>query len=361
MPVIMSPRVPVPNYPATETASLASVVEEALAPGLLVVNDREEILSCSPAAGRLLCLPADQTSGCMLSALPEALQKMARTALAQGLPIPPHAVAGRAGPASPRFRIGASPFRTAEGAVHVVLTVQDDALIQRLEQSLHRLDRLAGMGTLSAGLAHEIKNAFVAVRTFVDLLLEKQPEAELGDVVARELRRIDAILGQMLRFRTHAKLTRTTISVHEVLDHSLRLLKHQLENKQITLERDLTAAHHTILGDDYQLEQAFVNLLFNALDAMGPNGTLTVRTEMVADPSSQEAARQIRVTIADNGMGIPPENLAHLFEPFFTTKPNGTGLGLAITRRLLREHGGDISAESRVNQGTTFHIVLPLV
>jgi signal transduction histidine kinase len=113
------------------------------------------------------------------------------------------------------------------------------------------------------------------------------------------------------------------------------------------------------------LQQAFVNLLLNALEAMGENGVLMVATEIApadtatasGDPLRKE---RIRLTIQDNGIGIPPENMERLFEPFFTTKPNGTGLGLAITRRIIQDHGGVISVESTPGKGTAFNIVFPV-
>ena len=139
----------------------------------------------------------------------------------------------------------------------------------------------------------------------------------------------------------------------------------QLEGKAIALSRSFQAAPDRLNGDDYQLQQAFVNLFLNALEAMGPNGTLSVATETIsadARPARRGASAdraQLRVAVKDNGAGIPPENLARLFEPFFTTKPDGTGLGLPITRRIILEHRGTITVESQPGQGTAFQVLLP--
>jgi signal transduction histidine kinase len=119
-------------------------------------------------------------------------------------------------------------------------------------------------------------------------------------------------------------------------------------------------------GDDYQLQQAFVNLFLNAVEAMGPNGTLSIATNLLPastvpdSPPKAATGAQIQLTIQDNGVGIPPEHMARLFEPFFTTKPNGTGLGLLITRRIIQEHRGAISVESQPDKGTCFQITLPV-
>src|SRR5207245_8400399 len=162
----------------------------------------------------------------------------------------------------------------------VAFLLADSHAAGRREQELRRLDRLASIGTLSASMAHEIKNALVAGKTFIDLLLEKHQDAELVEIVRREMGRIDSIVSQMLRFAVPAKPTFSTIRLHEILDHSLRLVQPQLEGKSISLSRSFQAASDLVNGDDYQLQQAFVNLFLNALEAMGPNGTLTVATDI---------------------------------------------------------------------------------
>lgn len=355
----MSQRGLTPKLDSGATPSLASVLHECLSAGVIILDDANRILCCSPEAARLLHLPLDSIVGCDLAALPAPLHRIVHDVAGGRRAEGPCAIP-LTGNGRREVRVSALPFRTTNGQLQIVLTLHDDMLAHRLEQNLDRLDRLAGMGTLSAGVAHEIKNAFVAVKTFVDLLLEKTPDAELGDVVRRELRRIDTIVSQMLRFRTPARPNFTVVHVHEVLDHSLRMLQHQFEAKLITLNRSFNARCDTVKGDDYQLEQAFVNLLFNALEAMGPNGTLNVATEIIAPSGASTDTSHIRVSIADNGIGISPENMSRLFEPFFTTKQNGTGLGMAITRRIVREHSGDITAQSELNRGTTFHVLLPL-
>lgn len=224
-------------------------------------------------------------------------------------------------------------------------------------EKMQRLDRLANLGLLSAGLAHEIKNGMVAIQTFVDLLLEKNPDVELGGVVRHELRRINTIVSQMLRLAAPGNAVHKTVRVHEVLDHSLRLLEPHIGGKLITLQRHFGAGTDTVFGDDAQLQQAFMNLLLNSFEAMGPNGTLSVSTEMTG---VQNGAGSICVHIRDTGVGISPEHLERLFEPFFTTKKNGTGLGLAISHRIILEHQGSIRAQSEPGKNSTFSIVLPV-
>jgi signal transduction histidine kinase len=243
--------------------------------------------------------------------------------------------------------------------------LNDLTTARQLEERLNQLDRLANLGTLAATMAHEIKNALVAGKTFIDLLLEQNKEAELVEVVRREVARIAAIVSRMLKFSGPGRAEFGEVHLHEVLEHSLRLVEPQLAGKSAVLNRSFQAAPDLLKGDDYQLQQAFVNLFLNAVEALGPNGTLSVTTETCApDASSGKRGSpanrpHLRVAIKDTGAGIAPENMARLFEPFFTTKPHGTGLGLAITRRIIQEHRGDISVESQPGQGTAFQILLP--
>ena len=222
-------------------------------------------------------------------------------------------------------------------------------------EKMQRLDRLASLGLLSAGMAHEIKNSLVAVKTFVDLLAQKNGDGELTAVVARELERINALATQMLKFAAPRSAAFAAVRIHDTLDYSLRLLQHQIGGKMISLKRDYRAMPDTVRGDDALLQQVFMNLLLNALEALGTNGELAVSTEVV----EEAGARLLKIKIRDTGTGISPENLARLFEPFFTTKKDGTGLGLAISQRIALEHGGVIQAQSEAGKGSTFSFSLP--
>ncbi len=347
----MSPRGPVNQHETGEPARLASVLHAGLTPGILIANSQGRILAGSSEVRQLLGPHAVEGA-----TLPASLAAIAREISNHGRPL----AAERVVLGDTTLRVSGFPLRGSGQETQIVLTLQDDSALQRIDENLDRLDRLANIGTLSAGMAHEIKNAFVAVKTFLDLLLEKNPGGEFGDVVRRELRRIDAIVSQMLRFRPAGRRAFAPVQVHEVIEHSLRVLQHQFESKLISVNRRLAATHDVVRGDDYQLEQAFVNLFINAMEAMGPNGALTVASENSETIIHGKPARSLRLTVADDGIGIPPENLQRLFEPFFTTKQNGTGLGMAITRRIIREHHGEITARSELNKGTTFEIILPV-
>ena len=349
-----------------EGLSFLNVLSECLVCGSITVDAPKQIAQCSVEAARILGLPAGQTPAAAFAALPEPLQQIVREVMSSGQPAVAREVeltVGGRGLAL--LRVNALSLHPDEKHSAVLLVINDLTAARHLEHHIRKLDRLANIGTLSASMAHEIKNALVAGKTFVDLLLEKHQDSELVEVVRREMGRIDAIVSRMLKFAGPARPTFGEVGLHEVLERSLRLVHPQLEGKLITLSQSFQAAPDRVNGDECQLQQAFVNLLLNALEALGPSGTLTVVTEVISPeaapdrPRDAAAPAQLRITIQDNGAGIAPENMGRLFEPFFTTKPHGTGLGLPITRRIIREHGGDLSVHSQPGKGATFLIVLP--
>ena len=362
--VAMPTNKPGTTEPSQEGLSFANVLHECLSCGIIVVNGNKQLASLTNQAKQLLNLHVGSALSPSFDALPMALQTIVSDALAMG-----RSISGRQlelplnGGQTRPICASALPLNPGKSDSSVLLILNDLTSAKALEQHLQWLERLASIGTLSASMAHEIKNALVAGKTFIDLLLEKHQDAELVEIVRREMGRIDSIVSQMLRFAGPAKPTFSTIRLHEILDHSLRLVQPQLEGKSISLSRSFQAASDLVNGDDYQLQQAFVNLFLNALEAMGPNGTLTVATDIVSpntalsQPHQAAERKQVQVTITDTGAGIPPENMGRLFEPFFTTKINGTGLGLPITRRIIREHRGSIDVQSILNHGTTFTIV----
>ena len=235
--------------------------------------------------------------------------------------------------------------------------VNSPAVPADFQEKFRRLDRLANLGLVSASVAHEIKNGLVAINTFVSLLLEKSEDREMAEVVQRELKRIDALATQMLRFASPKPAALATIHVHHLLDHSLRLLEHQMSGRMIVLKREYRAIPDTVHGDEAQLQQAFMNLALNGVEAIGHNGELTLLTETVSAPAG---GRLVKIHFCDTGSGIAPENLARVFEAFFTTKKNGTGLGLAICQRVAQEHGGTIEVQSPDGRGACFILALPL-
>lgn len=337
----------------------ANALQTCLVAGVVLFDPDHDVATVTPEAGKILGSSPDEPSQWPLDKLPAGLVEIAREAVASGKPSASRQIEVRSNNQTRTVFVSAVPLRSASADSTVVLTLHAIDSSCQFQQQIRQLDRLANAGTLAAGMAHEIKNALVAGRTFLDLLLEKNTDSDLVQVVRRETARIDAIVSRMLRFSGTTAGAMTPLHVHEVLDHVLRLVQPQLDQKSIQMERSFNSNPDSARGDEYELQQAFVNLLLNALEAMSPKGKLTIVTENLSNaPGGQH---YLRVVIRDTGTGILPEHLNHVFEPFFTTKDYGTGLGLATTRRIVQEHGGTISVESRPGEGTTFAILLPLL
>jgi signal transduction histidine kinase len=346
----------------------AQVMRECLVCGVICIDAEWQTASLNPEAGHLLGWRAAQLPKSPVTNLPAPLRQIAEEVRSSGTAASPRLIQLMvASPEPSLLRVTAVPVVPGQVGTGVVLVLNDLAAGQQMEHSLYRLDRLASLGTLAAAMAHEIKNALVAGKTFMDLLLERNKDSEMAAIVKRELNRIDVMVSRMVKSASPARPALAAVKLHESLDLSLMLVEPMREGKAIDLNRSFQAASDVIHGDDYELQQAFVNLLLNALEAMPPHGVLTVTTETLASNGAPSAAPhgsvglKIRLKIQDTGPGIPPEEMPRLFEPFFTTKPLGTGLGLPITRHIIEEHGGNITVQSEPGQGATFQIVLPIV
>jgi two-component system sensor histidine kinase AtoS len=346
-----------------------NMLRDYLACGVVAIEPDGEVTALSPEAERTFRLaPSPEKRG--LDTLPGPVQSIIQEVQASGQAVVERRVVlPFDGPHPPMLAVTAVPVFAGSAGLKVFLLFRDVASGRKVEHSLRRLDRLASMGTLSASMAHEIKNALVPIRTLIDLLLENKSENELAETVRRELARVESIVRHMLRFAPPAQPALAPVRLHEILEHSLFLAQHRIGSKIISIQREFHASPDSFHGDDHQLEQAFVNLLLNAVEAIGPDGVLTIRTDLASDDGADalreksgngSAVPSLRIRITDTGTGISPENMKRIFEPFFTTKHQGTGLGLPVTRRIILEHGGSIRIDSEPGQGTTFIIVLPV-
>ena len=344
--------------------SFEDLLQTSCACGVLSLDADGIVTFISPEAEKILHLSAEEKS-LPVAKLPAMLQVLITETQTSGKTITDRKIVlepehGR----SSAISVTVMPAAAGGKSGKLMVLLKDFSSARKLEQSLRRLDRLASAGTLSAGMAHEIRNALVAVKTFVDLLLEKNKEAELAEIVTQEMDRMVSMVSQILKFAVPAQPILAPVSVHKILERALMLARHRVEGRMITFDRQLQAEKDVLRGDSHQLEQVFVNLLLNAVESINGTGTLTVATGLTAADEGQlregEPRQWMRIRISDTGVGITPDHMARLFEPFFTTKQNGTGLGLAVTRRIIEEHNGNIEVESQSGQGTTFTILLPM-
>ncbi|MGH7926182.1 MAG: two-component system sensor histidine kinase NtrB, partial [Candidatus Binatia bacterium] len=235
-----------------------------------------------------------------------------------------------------------------------------------LEQDLKQADRLAIMGTLAAGLAHEIRNPLGGIKGAAQLLRRAvEDDATLRaytDIMIRESDRVNQLIEQLLDLSRPWQLNFAPVNIHEILEEVLLLEMHSAPGKSITVKKRFDPSLPPVKGDRAQLMQVFLNLVKNAYEAMERTGILMLTTRLETDfhirAQGRRRSRLIWVEIADDGAGIDEETLPHVFSPFFTTKNSGTGLGLATCYRIVNEHGGIIRVESAKRKGTTFKVSL---
>ena len=239
--------------------------------------------------------------------------------------------------------------------------------LQMAKQKLIRSDRLASLGQLAATVAHEINNPVAGVLNLGRLMQRiltsngippdriQEFQSYLALVVT-ETSRVGRIVSDLLSFSRQAPPNRGSVKLNEIAHNTISLLRHKLElaNTQVTL--DLQEGLPTIFADASQIQQVFMNLLFNAAEAMPQGGKVSVSTRLLAEKDA------VVLEVSDTGGGIHGQNLSKIFDPFFTTKEEGkgVGLGLAVVYGIVRSHGGDIEVDSQVNKGTTFRVTLPL-
>ena len=250
--------------------------------------------------------------------------------------------------------VSATLLREPGGARGALIIFQDLTESKRTEELIRRVDRLTSLGQLSAGIAHEIRNPLASINFNVQMLMKKSPPAD-GDRSREILRdtlrgvdRIKTLVKGMLDFAKPATPRFKRAFLSSALSETISLLETELRKKRIRLEMKLADPEPEVVFDPYQIQQVFMNLILNAMEAMPDGGKIMIRSVLEGECLS--------VRIADTGAGIAAPDLAKIFDPFFTTKPEGTGLGLSIVHKILEQHHARIEIESRVGGGTTFLI-----
>jgi PAS domain S-box-containing protein len=236
------------------------------------------------------------------------------------------------------------------------------ATLRETQEELVQVGKMAAVGTLAAGMSHELNNPLAAILVASQSLLRRLPADSpwraTVDVIERQAVRSSRLVTMLLDFSRRKPVCRQPVSIGAVVDGVLELARSQVRGSNVSLEGVADGDGLPIIqGDAQQLEVALLNLVKNALDAISERGSV----KLLARPESQGGREGVEVTVRDTGCGIPPQVLHQIFDPFFTTKPvgKGTGLGLTLARRIIEAHGGQIRAESQVGCGTTMRIWLP--
>ena len=266
------------------------------------------------------------------------------------------------------YRITKIPMRLEDGDVSHVITIGEDVTEWReAQERFAQAEKLAAIGTLAAGVMHEINNPLATIAACAEsaalglgaaALVRPDLDAELGDaftLIQHEVHRCKRIVEGVLDFSRPKPATKTVLDVNAAIEKTLFLLKHHSRFKKLTIQRETASALPPVVASEEQLVQVFMALLLNAVDAMQERGVITLRTR------ADDAHGTVIAEIVDQGEGIRGSELSKIFEPFYTTKPpgRGTGLGLSICYAIITEHGGRIEVDSAVEAGSVFRIVLP--
>ncbi|MBW1800771.1 MAG: PAS domain-containing protein [Deltaproteobacteria bacterium] len=239
---------------------------------------------------------------------------------------------------------------------HVIL-FRDMTEIQSLKNEIERSQRLASIGKLAAGVAHEIRNPLSSIKGFATYFKERYrdiPEDhKTAGIMVQEVERLNRVITQLLEFARPVEIQKKSSDIHQLIRHSMKMIEGEARSKHVELKVSLDPEIQYVPMDQDRMNQVLLNMYLNALEAMEHGGTLTV--QVVPGASSQK----VQITVSDTGSGIRDEDLVHIFDPYFTTKQSGTGLGLAIVHKIIESHDGEVKVKSVVGKGTTMSICLP--
>jgi len=234
-----------------------------------------------------------------------------------------------------------------------------DALLQHEKQMAHA-DRLASIGQLSAGIAHEINNPLGIIQGYTQLLLRSEPadtqRHEDLSTILKHAKNCKSIVEDLLNFARRSKPSAAVVDIHEVIEDALIFLEHRAKTPEVEIHKHFQPDIPSLQIDEKKIKQVLINLMMNAKHAVGEKGQIAIHTRYDPDKG------QVLITVQDSGYGIEAKHLKRIFDPFFTTKPTGegTGLGLAVSYGIIKSHGGDIEVDSTPGSGTEFRVILPI-
>jgi two-component system sensor histidine kinase HydH len=344
----------------TRIKAFSDNVVEKMPVGLVAMDGNGRIVSFNQAAETTLRLPTDQVIGRNASEiLPRqvldmvaALKEGARTAI--GKEFDCSFPDGRIVP----LDVTLSSLKGEDGTVWgTIILCRDLTEVQSLKREVETSRRLASLGRLAAGIAHEIRNPLSSIKGFATYFKERYrdnpDDQKTSEIMIHEVDRLNRVITQLLEFARPPVIQKKRASLQSLIQHSLKMIERQASAKQIQVLSHLPSDIKEIDLDPDGINQVLLNLYLNAIEAMQQGGTLTVSLSM------DEGSPWVKIKVSDTGTGISKEDLEHVFDPYFTTKQTGTGLGLAIVHKIIEAHRGEVRAESEIGRGTTVSVLLP--
>ncbi|MBW1896676.1 MAG: PAS domain S-box protein [Deltaproteobacteria bacterium] len=334
-------------------------VVENLPVGLVATDELGRVAAFNETAETILAVPGHRVlDGAAAQALPPELWALSERIDRKGAIIEEDLECQTVRQSSLPLRVSAAGLRGENSAfLGYVFIFRDLTEVRRLEQEVERSRRLAAIGNLAAGVAHEIRNPLSSIKGFATYFRERfkdEPQDQnTADTMIQEVERLDRVIGQLLEFARPSGLKIRPVRVDELIEHSLKLVESDARTRGVEVTSTVPADLSPIAMDADRMNQVLLNLYLNAIQAMNKGGTLDV--EVTRD----EQSKQTRITVADTGPGIDPSDRERIFDPYFTTKPAGTGLGLTIVHKIMEAHGGDVDVYSASNTGTMVTLILP--
>jgi PAS domain S-box-containing protein len=338
---------------------------ESLDDGLLVASLDDRVLRWNPALERIYGVARADAVGRRLDELFDgpfltSLRAARREHASEEVAIYRIPISSRhaEGARSLLVNVASAPLRTREGGLGGTIVLLEDITSRvQLEEQLQISEKMASIGLLAAGVAHEVNTPLTGISSFTQMLLDgadpDDPRTKLLEKIERQTFRAAKIVNGLLNLARPAKVEQAPVDLHAVVNDVLSLLDHQFRTGNVQVRKELAEEPPIVLAIEHKLQQVFLNLFLNARDAMPKGGWLSIVTRV-------ETGQAI-VEVGDTGSGIQAEHLSRIYDPFFTTKPlgQGTGLGLSITYGIVRDHGGVITCESGDGKGTVFRLTFP--
>jgi two-component system, NtrC family, sensor histidine kinase HydH len=344
----------------TRIKAFSDNVVERMPVGLVATDGKGRIISFNQAAEATLRRPSDQVLGrTALEVLPRQVLEMVaslegstRTAIEKEFDC--SFPDGRVVP----LDVTLSSLKGEDGTVWgTIILCRDLTEVQSLKREVETSRRLASLGRLAAGVAHEIRNPLSSIKGFATYFKERYrdnpDDQKTSEIMIQEVDRLNRVITQLLEFARPPVIQKKRASLQSLIQHSLKMIERQASAKEIQILSHLPSDVKEVDLDPDGINQVLLNLYLNAVEAMDQGGTLSVSLSM------DEGSPWVKIMVSDTGSGINKEDLEHVFDPYFTTKQTGTGLGLAIVHKIVEAHGGEVRAESEIGRGTTVSVLLP--
>jgi two-component system, NtrC family, sensor histidine kinase HydH len=343
----------------TKVKAFSDSVVENMPIGLLFIDGEGRIVSFNQTAETIAGLSAAEVLGRNAGdILPRELWSLVAEYRAENKIVEKEMeCAFRNGRVVPMDIIVSALKEDGSASLGYIVLFRDLSEIQDLKIEVERSRRLASLGKLAAGIAHEIRNPLSSIKGFATYFKERYKDVpadqETADIMIEEVERLNRVIGQLLEFARPVSIEKEPTDIQELVSQALRLVEGDAAQKKIRVSLEGPPLEKRVSLDPDRIKQVLLNVFLNALEAMGEGGTLTVGVR-------QKRPGIVEITITDTGKGISKEDLTHVFDPYFTRKPSGTGLGLAIVHKIMESHRGEIHMESAVGKGTTVTLSFPV-